>query len=106
MDAGESMPSPQLLEEYSQFFRLLSEPARLQLLCQLRQGPMDVAALIEASANAMACAPSGAPMVSWWPTSARWCNTASNNGCRISSSNCRAPERPDPASQAASRTGL
>lgn len=43
------MPSPQLLEEYSRFFRLLSEPARLQLLCQLRQGPLDVAALIAAT---------------------------------------------------------
>ena len=44
-----SMPSHQLLEEYSQFFRLLSEPARLQLLCQLKHGSMDVAALIEAT---------------------------------------------------------
>ena len=43
------MPSPQLLEAYSQFFRLLSEPARLHLLCQLKQGPMDVAGLIEAT---------------------------------------------------------
>lgn len=42
-------PSPQLLEEFSQFFRILSEPARLQLLCQLKQGPMDVASLIEAT---------------------------------------------------------
>lgn len=41
------MPSPQLLEEYSRFFRLLSEPARLQLLCLLRTAPMDVASLIE-----------------------------------------------------------
>jgi DNA-binding transcriptional ArsR family regulator len=41
------MPSPQLLEEYSQFFRILSEPARLQLLCHLKQGPTDVATLIE-----------------------------------------------------------
>jgi DNA-binding transcriptional ArsR family regulator len=49
MGAAGSMPSPQLLEEYSQFFRLLSEPARLQLLCHLKQGPMDVAALIEAT---------------------------------------------------------
>jgi DNA-binding transcriptional ArsR family regulator len=47
MGAAGSMPSPQLLEEYSQFFRLLSEPARLQLLCLLRQGPTDVATLIE-----------------------------------------------------------
>lgn len=47
MGASGSMPSPQLLEEYCQFFRLLSEPARLQLLCQLKQGPMDVAALLE-----------------------------------------------------------
>lgn len=39
-------PSPQLLEELSNFFRLLSEPARLQLLCELRQGPRDVASLI------------------------------------------------------------
>ncbi|SBO42738.1 Transcriptional regulator, ArsR family protein [Cyanobium sp. NIES-981] len=44
-----SMPSPQLLEEYCHFFRILSEPARLQLLCQLKQGPLDVAALIEAT---------------------------------------------------------
>lgn len=41
--------SPQLLEEYCQFFRLLSEPARLQLLCLLRQGPLDVATLISAT---------------------------------------------------------
>ncbi|MCP9929047.1 helix-turn-helix transcriptional regulator [Cyanobium sp. CH-040] len=44
-----SQPSPQLLDELSQFFRLLSEPARLQLLCHLKQGPMDVASLIEAT---------------------------------------------------------
>lgn len=43
------MPSPELLEEYSQFFRLLSEPARLQLLCLLRAAPMDVASLIEST---------------------------------------------------------
>ena len=43
------MPSPQLLEEYSQFFKILSEPARLQLLCHLKQGPIDVASLIEAT---------------------------------------------------------
>ena len=46
---AEGMPSPQVLEEYSQFFRLLGEPARLRLLCHLRQGPMDVAALIGAT---------------------------------------------------------
>jgi DNA-binding transcriptional ArsR family regulator len=49
MGAGAPLPSAQLLEEYSQFFRLLSEPARLQLLCQLRQGAMDVAALMAAT---------------------------------------------------------
>jgi len=49
MGAAGSMPSPQLLEEYSQFFRLLSEPTRLHLLCQLKQGAMDVAGLIEAT---------------------------------------------------------
>ncbi|NQV09646.1 MAG: helix-turn-helix transcriptional regulator [Cyanobacteria bacterium] len=43
------MPSPQLFDELSAFFRLLSEPARLQLLCQLKHGgAMDVASLIEA----------------------------------------------------------
>jgi DNA-binding transcriptional ArsR family regulator len=41
--------SPQLLEELSRFFRLLSEPARLRLLCQLRQGPLDVAGLMHAT---------------------------------------------------------
>ena len=49
MSSAGSMPSPQLLEEYCQFFRLLSEPSRLQLLCRLKQGPMDVASLIEAT---------------------------------------------------------
>lgn len=44
-----SLPSPQLIEEFSQFFRLLSEPARLHLLCYLRQGPMDVTSLMEAT---------------------------------------------------------
>mgnify|MGYP006267574273 CR=1 FL=1 len=39
-------PSPQVLDELSQFFRLLSEPARLMLLCELRQGPRDVSALM------------------------------------------------------------
>ena len=49
MGAAGTMPSPQLLEEFSQFFRLLSEPTRLQLLCQLKQGPIDVAGLIDAT---------------------------------------------------------
>ena len=49
MGSAGSLPSPQSLEEISQFFRLLSEPTRLQLLCQLKQGPMDVAALIGAT---------------------------------------------------------
>ena len=49
MAAPGSLPSPQLLEEYSQFFRLLSEPARLHLLCLLAQGPRDGASLIEAT---------------------------------------------------------
>ncbi|MEB3307247.1 MAG: metalloregulator ArsR/SmtB family transcription factor [Cyanobacteriota bacterium] len=45
----QATPSAELLDAYSRFFRLLSEPARLQLLCLLRQGPMDVAALIDAT---------------------------------------------------------
>ncbi|MFM9047669.1 MAG: ArsR/SmtB family transcription factor [Cyanobium sp.] len=45
----DALPSPQLLEEYSQFFRLLSEPARLHLLCLLKHRPKDVAALMEAT---------------------------------------------------------
>jgi DNA-binding transcriptional ArsR family regulator len=45
----EPMPSPELLVEFSRFFRLLSEPARLRLLCLLKQGPRDVATLIEAT---------------------------------------------------------
>ena len=49
MSKTDTVPSPQLLEAYSQFFRLLSEPARLQLLCLLKPGPMDVASLIEAT---------------------------------------------------------
>ncbi|WP_415398648.1 ArsR/SmtB family transcription factor [Synechococcus sp. W4D4] len=49
MGASGAMPSQGLLEEFSQFFRLLSEPARLQLLCHLKLGPTDVASLIEAT---------------------------------------------------------
>ena len=48
-DPASALPSPELLEEFSQFFRLLSEPARLQLLCQLKQGAMDVASLMQAT---------------------------------------------------------
>ena len=46
---AEGMPTPEALGEIGQFFRLLAEPTRLQLLCQLRQGPMDVASLIQAT---------------------------------------------------------
>ncbi len=46
---AQDMPSPQALEEISQFFRLLGEPTRLQLLCKLRQGPLDVTSLIQAT---------------------------------------------------------
>ena len=49
MASLQAMPIPQLLEEYCNFFRLLSEPARLQLLCLLKETPMDVASLIEAT---------------------------------------------------------
>lgn len=41
------VPSPKLLEELSRFFRVLSEPARLAFLCQLRDESLDVATLIE-----------------------------------------------------------
>lgn len=49
LSSAAALPSPQLLEELAKFFRLLSEPARLLLLCHLKQGPMDVASLIEAT---------------------------------------------------------
>ena len=47
MDMALVAPTPQLLEELSAFFRLLSEPARLQLLCELKDGPCDVASLMD-----------------------------------------------------------
>ena len=40
------MISPQLREDFSEFYRLLVGPARLQLVCHLKQGPTDVANLI------------------------------------------------------------
>jgi hypothetical protein len=43
------MPSAQLREEYSHIIHLRSEPARLLLICRLKQGPMDAASLIEAT---------------------------------------------------------
>lgn len=41
-----SAPTPDQLVEISRFFRLLSEPARLQLICELRSSPSDVQTLI------------------------------------------------------------
>ena len=41
-----STPTPDQLAEISRFFRLLSEPARLQLICELRSSPSDVQTLI------------------------------------------------------------
>ncbi len=43
------MPSAQLREEYSHIIHLRSEPARVLLICRLKQGPVDVASLIEAT---------------------------------------------------------
>lgn len=42
-----STPTPEQLKEISRFFRLLSEPARLQLICELRSSPSDVQTLID-----------------------------------------------------------
>jgi hypothetical protein len=49
MGSDSPMPGPELLEEISRFFRLLGEPARLQLICQLKAGPMDEATLMAAT---------------------------------------------------------
>jgi DNA-binding transcriptional ArsR family regulator len=42
-----SAPTSEQLAEISRFFRLLGEPARLQLICALRSSPSDVQTLIE-----------------------------------------------------------
>ena len=39
--------SPEMIEELSGFFRLLGEPARLRLMCEIRNGARDVATLME-----------------------------------------------------------
>jgi len=39
--------SPEMIEELSGFFRLLGEPARLRLMCEIRNGCSDVATLID-----------------------------------------------------------
>ena len=44
---ADAKPGPEQLAEISRFFRLLSEPARLQLLCELRDSPSDVQTLME-----------------------------------------------------------
>ena len=44
---GVSTFSLEIIEELSGFFRLLSEPARLRLICEIRNGANDVATLIE-----------------------------------------------------------
>jgi len=44
---ADARPGPEQLAEISRFFRLLSEPARLQLLCELRNTPCDVQTLME-----------------------------------------------------------
>jgi DNA-binding transcriptional ArsR family regulator len=42
-----SQLSPEMVEELSGFFRLLCEPARLRLMCEIRNGSNDVATLME-----------------------------------------------------------
>ena len=42
-----SQLSPEMVEELSGFFRLLGEPARLRLMCEIRNGSNDVATLME-----------------------------------------------------------
>ena len=44
---ADAKPGPEQLAEISRFFRLLSEPARLQLLCELRDSPSDMQTLME-----------------------------------------------------------
>ena len=39
--------SPDMIDELSSFFRLLGEPARLRLMCEIRNGASDVATLME-----------------------------------------------------------
>ena len=46
---ADAKPGPEQLAEISRFFRLLSEPARLQLLCELRDSPSDVQTLMEST---------------------------------------------------------
>ena len=40
-------PATEQLTEISKFFRVLSEPARLQLLCSLKSAPSDVQTLVD-----------------------------------------------------------
>ena len=44
---GASGPGPEQLAEISKYFRVLSEPARLQLLCSLKSAPSDVQTLVD-----------------------------------------------------------
>ncbi|MEY4840985.1 MAG: hypothetical protein RLZZ374_1893 [Cyanobacteriota bacterium] len=94
MAAAGSMPSPQLLEEYSQFFRLLSEPARLQLLCLLAQEPLDGASLIEATgfSQSHVSRQLGQLQRAGLVTSAPWCRTGSGSAWKPSSSSLSRPK--------------
>lgn len=46
-ECGISQLSPEMIEELSDFFRLPGEPARLRLMCEIRNGARDVATLME-----------------------------------------------------------
>ena len=94
MGSIDARPSPQLLEELAQFFRLLSEPAQLQVLCLLKPGSMDVGSLMEATEFFQSHISRQLSQLQriWRKTSALWCKISCCSGLRSSFSNCNRPE--------------
>ena len=41
--------TPQVLDSVAEYFKVLAEPNRLQILCQLRSGPKNVTQILEAT---------------------------------------------------------
>jgi DNA-binding transcriptional ArsR family regulator len=41
--------TPEVLTSVAEYFKVLAEPSRLQILCQLRSGPKNVTQILEAT---------------------------------------------------------
>ncbi|HIK22019.1 MAG TPA: winged helix-turn-helix transcriptional regulator [Synechococcus sp. M44_DOE_062] len=49
MNECRTILTPQVLNSVAEYFKVLAEPSRLQILCELRSGPKNVTQILEAT---------------------------------------------------------